>query len=181
MADLSSMNIQAQDHSAPEYALLPKGYYKIVALKEELKDAKSGGKYISIEFEAIESKRKLWESYNIVNENATTVKIATEQLESFAWAVGLTTLRNSEELLFKEVQAYVDIDPEKNGYKAKNKVKGYYPVAWTVEQIEAHRKSKSTKTGESAGVPPTAATNAPAGAAAPVGAGASPWARKAAT
>ena len=26
------MNIQAQDHSAPEYALLPKGYYKIVAL-----------------------------------------------------------------------------------------------------------------------------------------------------
>ena len=181
MADLSSMNIQAQDHSAPEYALLPKGYYKIVALKEELKDASKGGKYISIEFEAIESKRKLWEIYNIVNENATTVKIATEQLESFAWAVGLSTLRNSEELLFKEVQAYVDIDPEKNGYKAKNKVKGYYPVAWTVEQIEAHRKSKSTKTGESAGVPPTAATNAPAGAAAPVGAGASPWARKAAT
>ena len=175
MADLSSMNIQAQDHSAPEYALLPKGYYKIVALKEELKDAKSGGKYISIEFEAIESKRKLWESYNIVNENATTVKIATEQLESFAWAVGLTTLRNSEELLFKEVQAYVDIDPEKNGYKAKNKVKGYYPVAWTVEQIEAHRKSKS-KDAPANSVPPAAGV-----VSAPVGAGASPWARKSAT
>lgn len=177
MADLSSLNIQAQDHSAPEYTLLPKGYYKIVALKEELKDTKSGGKYISIEFEAIESKRKLWESYNIVNENATTVKIATEQLESFAWAVGLSTLRNSEELLFKEVQAYVDIDPEKNGYKAKNKIKGYYPVAWTVEQIEAHRKSKSKDTGSAgASVPPTPAVATPA-----VGAAGSPWARKAAT
>jgi len=180
MADLSGMNIQAQDHSAPEYTLLPKGYYKIVALKEELKDTAKGGKYISIEFEAIESKRKLWENYNIVNENATTVKIATEQLESFAWAVGLNTLRNSEELLFKEVTAYVDIEPESKGkdgkvYKAKNKVKGYYPVAWTNEQIEAHRKSKASKTGESAGVPPPAATAAPAGA------GASPWARKSAT
>ena len=177
MADLSSMNIQAQDHSAPEYALLPKGYYKIVALKEELKHTTKGGMYISIEFEAIESKRKLWESYNIVNENATTVKIATEQLESFAWAVGLTTLRNSEELLFKEVQAYVDIDPEKNGYKAKNKVKGYYPVAWTVEQIEAHRKSKSKDTGSAgSSVPPTPAVAKPA-----AGAAGSPWARKAAT
>ena len=175
MADLSSMNIQAQDHSAPEYTLLPKGYYKIVALKEELKDTRAGGKYISIEFEAIESKRKLWESYNIVNENATTVKIATEQLESFAWAVGLTTLRNSEELLFKEVTAYVDIDPEKNGYKAKNKVKGYYPVAWTVEQIEAHRKSKS-KESAGGGVQPSPTVATPV-----VGAAGSPWARKAAT
>ena len=170
------LNIKPADNSAPEYTLLPKGYYRIVALKEELKDTAKGGKYISIEFEAIESKRKLWESYNIVNENATTVKIATEQLESFAWAAGLTILRNSEELLFKEVTAYVDIEPEKNGYKAKNKIKGYYPVAWTVEQIEAHRKSKSAsnKTGESGTVPPVAATAAPAGA------GASPWARKSA-
>ena len=180
MADLSNLNIQAQDHSAPEYTLLPKGYYKIVALKEELKDTAKGGKYISIEFEAIESKRKLWESYNIVNENATTVKIATEQLESFAWAVGLNTLRNSEELLFKEVTAYVDIEPESKGkdgkvYKAKNKVKGYYPVAWTNEQIEAHRKSKS-KDAAAPGVPPSVAV-----ASAPVGAGASPWARKSAT
>lgn len=176
MADLTQLNIQVQDHSAPEYTLLPKGYYKIVALKEGLKDAQKGGKYIGIEFEAIESKRKLWENYNIVNENATTVKIATEQLESFAWAVGLNTLRNSEELLFKEVTAYVDIDPEKNGHKAKNKIKGYYPVAWTVEQIEAHRKSKTAKTGETGTVPPVAAATA-----APVGAAASPWARKSAT
>ena len=172
MADLSSLNIQAQDHSAPEYTLLPKGYYKVVALKEELKDTKSGGKYISIEFEAIESKRKIWESYNIVNDNATTVKIATEQLESFAWAVGLNVLRNSEELLFKEVTAYVDIDPEKNGYKAKNKIKGYYPVTWTVEQIEAHRKSKS-KDAAAPGVPPSPAVATPT-----VGATGSPWARK---
>jgi hypothetical protein len=172
MADLTQLNIQAQDHSAPEYTLLPKGYYKIVALKEELKDSTKGGKYISIEFEAVESKRKIWENFNNVNDNATTVKIATEQLESFAWAVGLNTLRNSEELLFKEVTAYVDIEPEKNGYKAKNKIKGYYPVAWTVEQIEAHRKSKASKTGEGGGVPPVATP------AAPVGAAASPWARK---
>lgn len=180
MADLSNLNIKAQDHSAPEFTLLPKGYYKIVALKEELKDTSNGGKMIAIEYEVIESKRRVWENYNIVNQEATTVKIATEQLESFAWAVGLNTLRNSEELLFKEFQGYVDIEPEKKGkdgkmYKAKNKIKGYYPVSWTVEQIEAHRKSKTKNTGESASVPPTAATNTP------VGAGASPWARKSAT
>ncbi len=72
----------------------------------------------------------------------------------------------------------MDIDPEKNGYKAKNKIKGYYPVVWTVEQIEAHRKSKSSDKSVSpaTSVPPAAGV-----ASAPVGAGASPWARKSAT
>jgi len=179
MTDLTSLNIQAKDNSAPEYTLWPKGYYKVVAIKEELKDSSSGGKYISIEFEVIDNKRKLWGSYNIVNSNAVTVKIATEQLESFAWAVNIAMLKTSEELLYKEFNAYIDITPEstgKNGtvYKAKNEIKGYYPISWTVSEIEAHRKGKS-KTGESAGVPHTAATNTP------VGASASPWARKAAT
>ena len=176
MADLSALNIQAKDNSAPEYALLPKGYYKVVALKEELKDTKSGGQYISIEFEVIDNKHKLWGQYNIVNSNNVTVEIAIKQLESFSWAVGIITLKTSEELLYKEFTAYVDVTPETTGkdgtkYKAKNEIKGYYPAAWTIEQIEAHRKGKS-KSGETS-VP----TASPVGAT-PVGAGASPWARK---
>ena len=172
MADLSGLNIQAKDNSAPEFTLLPKGYYKVVALKEELKETKDGnGKYISIEFEVLDNKRKLWESYNIVNSNAVTVKIATEQLESFAWAVKITTLKTSEELLYKEFNAYIDIDAGKNGYASKNKIKGYYPISWTVSEIEAHRKGKSGSVSPS--VLPAATV-----ASAPVTAGASPWAKK---
>ena len=177
MADLSQFSIKAQDNSKPEFTLLPKGYYKVVALKEDLKQTQAGtGSYISVEFEVLDNKRKLWANYNIVNPNKKAEEIAHRDLESFAWAVGLQSLRNSEELLFKELQVYVDIDAGKNGYKDQNVIRGYYPAPWTIEQIDAHRKAK---TGAGTSVPPTQATNAPAvGGAAAVGAGASPWARK---
>lgn len=172
MADLSQFNINAADNSAPSYELLPKGYYRSVALKEELKQTKDGtGSYIAIEFEVLQSKRKLFANYNIVNKNPKAQEVSLKDLQSFAWAVGLPALRDSAELMFKEVNLYVNIKPEENGYKAANTVKGYYPAQWSEAQIEAHRKGKS---GASSSVPPVAATNAPVGATV----GASPWARK---
>lgn len=169
MADLTALNITPQDNSAPTYTVLPKGYYQVVALKEDVKDTKDGtGKYIAIEFEITDSitdsKRKIFQNYNIINKNPKAQEIAVKELQSFAWALGLTSLGNSEQLLYKNVQVYVDIEAGKDGYKDKNVIKGYYPTNWTVENIEAHRGSKKS-------AEPTPQPAQPA-------VGASPWARK---
>lgn len=165
MADLSSLNITAQDNSAPAYTVLPKGYYQAVALKEEMKDTKDGtGKYIAMEFEVSDTKRKIFQNYNIVNKNPKAQEIAVKELQSFAWAIGLQSLGNSEQLLYKNVQVYVDIEAGKDGYKDKNVIKGYYPTNWTVEQIEAHRGSKKASEPVAQPAQPTV--------------GSSPWARK---
>lgn len=172
MADLSQFNINAQDNSRAEFALLPKGYYRAVALKEDLKTNSAGtGSYISVEFEVIDNKRKLWANYNIVNPNKKAEEMAHKDLESFAWAVGLTALCNSEELLFKEVQLYVDIDAGKNGYKDQNAIRGYFPAVWSEEQIDSHRKEKS-------GVKTTAAPSTQPVTQPKPAVGASPWSKK---
>ena len=156
-----SQTVEAVETEVRVAELLPQGYYKAVALGEEEKDSKTGGKYIKIEFEIVQgehSRRKLWENYNIVNNNQVAVKIALEKLGSFAWAANIDSLKDTKDLLFKEVTIEVGISPAKGDFSASNSIKAFWPFSWTDAEIEAHKKAK--KSGGSASAP-AAATASP--------------------
>ena len=165
--------VEAQETEVRNIELLPVGYYKAVAMAEEERDTKeNNGKYIKMEFEITNgehSRRKLWENYNIVNANATAVKIALEKLGSFAWAVGVQSLSDTKDLLFKDVTIEVGIQPAKAPYQPSNTIRAFWPASWTDAEIEGHKKSK--KGSAAATTPKPATTPAPAGAS-------RPWAKK---
>ena len=147
MVQLAETIRQHEPEARQEFQLLPKGYYKAVALKEEENTTKDGtGKYIKMEFEITSppefNKRKIWNNFNIVNQSLTAAKIAKEQLGHFAWAVDVKELNDTSQLLYKEVIIDVGIQPAKGDYKESNKIVGYFPPSYGHEQIEAHKKRK---------------------------------------
>jgi len=151
--------ITQQEPEARGFDLLPKGYYKAIALAEEEKQTKDGeGTYIKMEFEITSppefAKRKIWNNFNIVNKNMDAARIAKEHLGHFAWAVGIEKLSDTKDLLFKELTIEIGVQPAKGDFKESNSIKGYFPVSFGHDQIEAHKKRKG---GSEAAAPKAAA------------------------
>lgn len=97
------------------------------------------------------AKRRIWDSLNIVNPSADAENISKRAVIRLCEIHGIPTpLRDSSLLHFKPTRIKVRTDPAKNGYEAKNVIKGY-----------------SSASGASS-APPPAQTQAPsAGASAP--------------
>lgn len=77
--------------------LIPDDVYTALFVSSELKDTNKGGKLVELKAIITEGQHQgveLIERLNIVNDNATTVKIAYETLARIAKAVGMNTLPN---------------------------------------------------------------------------------------
>src|SRR5262245_2860438 len=109
---------------------IPPNDYRLIAKDSAGKDTQTGGKYLVFTFEVIEGPYKgrlVFENFNLVNANPKTVEIAKAQLSALCHAVGkLTAVRDSSELHNLPFIATVGIEPAKNGYPAKNRIKKYH-------------------------------------------------------
>lgn len=108
--------------------LIPEGWYIAQINKSELKDTSTGGKYISLHFKIVEgeyAKRMVFANLNIVNANATTVKIAEQQLKKICTALGLEEIEDTAELHGQDLQIKVKIQAATSNYPAKNDVKDF--------------------------------------------------------
>ena len=111
--------------------LVPEGWYTAQITKSEIKDSSTGGKYISLQFKIVEgdyAKRVVFANLNIVNSNATTVKIAEQQLKKICTALGLEEIEDTSELHNQDLQIQVKIQPATSNYPAKNDVKNFKPA-----------------------------------------------------
>ena len=147
MVQLAEVITQQEPEARKAFDLLPKGYYKAIALTEEEKATNAGdGSYIKMEFEITSppefAKRKIWNNFNIINKNPAAEKIAREQLGHFAWAANVKELRDTNELLLKEITIEVGVQPAKGTYSESNSIKGFFPASFGHDQIEAHKKRK---------------------------------------
>lgn len=82
--------------------LIPEGIYTAMLVKTEIQDSAKGGKYLAAHFVITEGPHKnveLIDRMNIINDNATTVKIATEALARVAKAVGLTAIPQNTDVM----------------------------------------------------------------------------------
>lgn len=122
--------IKADDGS---YSPIPAGEYVFQLTGAELKQTKDGsGQYIKGEFTVIAPSyqgRKVFQNFNIYNRNSEAERIGRSQLKALAIAVGLDTLRDTDELIGRTVAARVSIEKDKSGrYDDQNRLSKYKPA-----------------------------------------------------
>lgn len=145
--------------------LLPKGMYVAVCEKSEVKPTRKGtGHVLSLTFVIIEgehAKRKIFDYVNIQNENPTAQRIGQQHLAAFCKAVNIAQLEFSYQLHGIPVQIEVGVKEAKDGYEAKNVIRGFAsytqtdstpmmstpkpaePVNQTINQSSAPKASES--------------------------------------
>lgn len=127
MADLD-MDFKPDDVPADERDLLPAGEYDLQVIESELKDTKSGeGQQLVLTLEVVtgpHTNRRVWDRLNIRHTSADAQRIAQRALADLCLAIGIQSLRNSEELHFKPFKARVTIAEDKKGqYGPQNRVR----------------------------------------------------------
>ena len=125
------------------FSLLPDGWYAAEIEESELRPAKSGGNYLSLRFVISEGNyknRKLFENLNIEHDNEVVVEIAMGTLATIIQSCGLTKIEDTDQLHGKPMMIKVGTEPAKDGYDARNNIKGYKEY-----QEEAKNKKKKTE------------------------------------
>lgn len=108
---------------------MPAGIYQVQVTESEIVDIKSGnGQSLVLTFEVMGGpfeNRKLWDRLNIRHTSEQAQSIAQRALADLFIATNTPPSRNSDDLHFKPCLAKVVIVPAKDGYAAKNEIKGY--------------------------------------------------------
>ena len=108
---------------------VPAGEYILQVTSAELKQTKSGtGLMVNVCFDIIGPEyqgRKIFQNFNIRNDNTVAENIGKQQLKALTVAAGIT----ADLLLGATVRASVVIKPAKDGYEASNNIKSYKPTS----------------------------------------------------
>lgn len=122
MFDFNLDEVEAQSN------LVPKGVYLVQVEKAELADTKSGGQMIKVQFNITgeqQNGRKLFEQYNIANENPIAVQIGLGQIKSLVVASGanLSKFQSPQQLI--GLECLVNVKEYEDDYGAKNAITNY--------------------------------------------------------
>jgi hypothetical protein len=121
-------NPQAVEPPIPA-GLLPKGRYVVVCDNSEVKPNKKGtGHILMLVFIVTDGefkKKKIFDYINIQNENKVAQRIGQQHLAGLCNALGITQLDNSHQLHGIPVEVEVGIQEAKDGWDAKNVIKGF--------------------------------------------------------
>jgi hypothetical protein len=154
--DFNPADVPEDDRS---FSPLPAGEYLMQVIESELKDTKTGnGQQLVLTLEVMDgpsSGRKVWDRLNIRHTNADAQRIAQRGLADLCLAVGLPSIRNSEELHFKPFTAKVTIREDKTGqYGPSNNVR-YKTGAGRPAggQTQAHRPASQPASNSGANKP----------------------------
>lgn len=134
MADLGeTFDPSSVPESDRNFDPLPAGVYQVQVTESDIQDIKSGnGQALVLTFEVMGGpfeNRKLWDRLNIRHTSEQAQSIAQRALADLFLATNTPPSRNSEDLHFKPLLAKVVIIPAKDGYAAKNEIKGYKAIA----------------------------------------------------
>lgn len=136
------------------YEVLPEGWYTASITKADLQATKDGtGQYIKIRFDITgptHQGRVVFGNINIRNASSEAEKIGRDHLGKIMRAIGLTSVRDTDQLIGGQLQVKVAIRPAQGQYGESNDIKDF-----------------KSATGGSAPVAPKAAAAAPAAAKAP--------------
>ena len=113
---------------------IPAGEYILQITSADLKETKSGtGLMVNVCFDIIGPEyqgRKIFQNFNIRNDNTVAENIGRQQLKALTVAAGITAdLSDTDQLLGATVKAGVIIKPAKDGYDASNSIKSYKPTS----------------------------------------------------
>lgn len=114
------------------FEVLPAGHYKAQIVESEMRVTRNGtGRFLWIMLDILEGPyqgRKLFDQLNLVNPNPTTVEVAQRTLSTICHAVGQLQVSDSEQLHLKPMTISVSVDPPKNGYGERNRIRYLVPA-----------------------------------------------------
>lgn len=118
--------------SSGDFQPLPEGWYDATITKAEVKPTKAGtGSFIAIRFDITgptHQGRIVFMNLNITNPNPKAEEIGRGQLNAIMGALGLSTVRDSDQLLNGRLQIKLTIKKEE-GRDPENDVKGFKAMA----------------------------------------------------
>ena len=116
------------------YDLLPPGWYIATIASADLKNTKRGdGQYIALRWDVTgptHQGRVVWGNLNIRNPNPKAEEIGRQQFGELLRAVGLSRVKDTDQLIGGSCQIKVSVQKDKTGeYEDRNEVRGYKALA----------------------------------------------------
>jgi Protein of unknown function (DUF669) len=129
MAELDEVfDVNALPVSDRNFEPLPAGWYTAVINGADIKVTKAGtGKYIAVRYDITgptHQGRVVFGNLNIKNHNPTAEKIGREQLGEIMRAVGLATVKDTDQLIGGQLMIKLDVR-ESEQYGDSNDVKAF--------------------------------------------------------
>ena len=127
---------------------VPAGDYEVMITEsEEQMTSRCDGSFLKLTLEIQSGEhqgRKIFDRLNLNNPNQKTVTIAQQQLSQIYHALGITHVKDSEELHFKPLIAKVKVRPPRvgqdgNKYDASNEIRGYKQAGMASQQAPQGR------------------------------------------
>jgi hypothetical protein len=107
---------------------IPAGTYRLQVIESKIEPTSTGsGEMMTLTLEVIEGpydKRRIWDRLNIVNQNPDAQRIAQRNLADLCLAIGVTQLKDTEQLHHKPFSGRVTVQPDRTGqYGPQNRVR----------------------------------------------------------
>lgn len=113
------------------FEVLPAGTYRAQIVESEMRVTRDGmGQFLWLMLDILEGQyqgRKIFDQLNLVNSNPKTVEIAKRTLSAICHATGRMEIADSEELHLVPMTISVTVEPPKNGYGEKNRIRYLAP------------------------------------------------------
>lgn len=142
LEDFDPSTVPEDDRS---FDLIPAGDYLMQVIESDLIETKSGsGHILKLTCEILEgpnTNRRVWINLNIRNQNPQAQQIAQRDLADLCIAVGVASLRNSDDLHFKPFIGKVKIKPAKDGFDAQNTVSRFKAMGGAPPTQPAQRQT----------------------------------------
>lgn len=122
-------NIDDLPEDDSNFELLPAGWYDATISEAEVCITKSGsGQYVKLRldiFGPTHEGRCVFSNININNHNPKAEEIGRKQLGAIMRALGLSRVKDTDQLIGGNLKIKVGISPAKDGYEASNQVKAF--------------------------------------------------------
>ena len=124
-------NVDSLPVSESSYDPIPAGWYTANIKNAEIRQTKNGtGQYIAVRYDIegpSHSGRVIFGNINIKNANPKAEEIGRQQLGEVMRAIGLSVVRDTDQLIGGTLQIKVDISHQ-DGYEPRNEVRGYKAI-----------------------------------------------------
>lgn len=108
---------------------IPDGWYVAQIKSAEVKPTSDGtGKRLNVRFDILgptHAGAVIFQGLNIRNKNAEAERIALQELKAIRNAGGLPALQDTDQLIGMTMEVKVATQPAKDGFEARNQLKGY--------------------------------------------------------
>ena len=117
------------ENESKEYTLAIPGKYKCEIIDSSEEMSAAGNRYLKLKISICDGGKHngtwIWDNLNLYHPTESVQGLARQILGTVQKACGVLDIKDSSELHYKPLFALIDIEPENNGYKAKNVVKKY--------------------------------------------------------